>query len=87
MRGRPMTDEQIKKARELLEARWSDSGECRSCGWHAALYEHRVTDYDIAEALDDDGVLRLVCLSDDEDRARHRGVKVNLLPESVIGND
>ena len=71
------TPEQITEARKTLEAKWDDEGQCGSCGWHALLYEHDVEDCDIAEALDDDGILRLGCLSkNDEDRGSHRGVKI-----------
>lgn len=76
-----MSEDRIKKARELLNARWPEAGECRSCGWHAALYEHDVTDDEIREALDDDGVLQLICMSDDEESFRHRGVKISVRDE------
>ena len=69
----------IKLGREELESKWSDEGCCNSCGWHAALYEHGVEDWEIIEAVQGDGVLKLGCASkDDEDTDTHRGVKVRL---------
>ncbi len=75
----------IVAARALLESKWDAEGECGSCGWHAALYEHRVDDDDIADALKNNGgVLELLCVNkDDEDPASHRGVKINISPEAV----
>lgn len=75
------TATQITEARKLLESKWDQEGECASCGWHALLGEHDVEDYDIAEALDGDGFLRLGCLSkNDEDCGSHRGVKIYIRP-------
>jgi len=77
------TPEQITEARKTLEAKWGQEGECASCRWHALLYEHDVEDYEIAEALDGDGILRLGCRSkDDEDRWNHRGVKICIRPDT-----
>lgn len=73
------TLEQITAAKELLEQRWDAQGECRSCGWHACLYEHYVCDEQIAGAIDhDDGMLYLGCLNEPDEG--HRGVTVNLNP-------
>ena len=75
------TPEQITEARKTLEAKWNQEGDCASCGWHALLGEHAVEDGDIADALDGDGILRLGCLSkNDEDRGSHRGVKIYIRP-------
>lgn len=70
----------IDEARRRLEDRWDNQGECRSCGWHAALYEHDVTDSDLEYAIEhNDSVLELGCASVDADEgAPHRGVKVFL---------
>jgi hypothetical protein len=70
----------VTSARQMLEDRWDAEGHCRSCGWHAALYEHDVTDSDIAEALASfGGILQLGCRSKDaDDNDLHRGVRVNL---------
>ena len=74
------TPEQIAAARATLEARWDSEGDCGSCGWHAALYEHRVSDVMLAGALDNEnGLLRLACQSDDRDDAdMHRGVRIRV---------
>lgn len=74
------TPEQIAAARVLLEQRWDAEGSCGSCGWHAALYEHRVDDSMLADALDNTGgVLRLSCQSDDDEESfRHRGVRIRV---------
>lgn len=71
--------ETIAKARAELERRWDGEGECRSCGWHAALYEHRVEDDDLAWAIRNGGRIELGCRSKDDDEAfRHRGVVITL---------
>lgn len=77
--------QQIDEARKLLEKLWDEQGYCRSCGWHALLYEYHVMDGDIAEALglSEDGILKLPCLSDDDGAYNHRGVRVDLSP--VLG--
>lgn len=72
------TKEQIKIARELLEKKWGSEGECRSCGWRAGLYEHEVSNEDLEEAIDNDWILKLCCLSDDDDAEAHRGAMVYL---------
>jgi hypothetical protein len=76
------TQEQIDAAYKCLDERWGASGECRSCGWHAALYEYGVAWQDIEDALENhDGVLRLPCLNhEDGDPIGHRGVRVDLKP-------
>lgn len=73
-----ITAEEIAAARQRLETKWDAEGDCGSCGWHACLYEHHVSDEDIAHALEfDDGVLHLSCISkDDEDSCAHRGIKI-----------
>lgn len=68
----------IAKARAELERRWDEEGACQSCGWHAALYEHRVTDEDLADAIRNGGLLMLSCLSEDDDPEMHRGVRIKL---------
>ena len=72
------TTEQIKEARTLLESKWDSEGICGSCGWHALLYEHNVSDDEIEEALDNDGGwLFLTCVSkDDDDSYSHRGIEI-----------
>ena len=68
----------VANARARLEAKWNNEGDCGSCGWHACLYEHYVSDEDIEHALkDDNGWLYLICVSkDDEDACTHRGIKI-----------
>jgi len=71
------TQQQIQEARKRLETKFATDGACRSCGWRALLYEHDVTDEDIANALDNEsGVLRLYCQSDDS--AGHRGARIRI---------
>lgn len=76
--GRLSEQLRIDAARKRLEELWDSHGTCDSCGWHAALYEHNVSDADILEALTTDkGILHLSCKNkDDEDRYSHRGVKI-----------
>lgn len=70
---------QLEAVWKSLERSWSDHGQCASCGWHSLLAEHNVSGADLAEALEGDGILRLPCLSkDDEDSSSHRGVEINL---------
>lgn len=73
-----ITPEEITEARKTLEARWDDEGDCGSCGWHACLYEHNVTDLQIVKALETEGgILTLGCLNqDDKDSWNHRGVSI-----------
>lgn len=77
------TTDRIAEARKILEAKWDAEGECRSCGWHASLFEHDVEDEDIEWALEhDNGILDLPCVSNNyEDSDTHRGVQINILPE------
>lgn len=73
------TPEQIAAARVLLEQRWDAEGACDSCGWHAGLYEHRVDDTMLSNALDNEGgLLRLSCQSEDEDAYSHRGARIRV---------
>lgn len=74
-----VTPETIKAARAELERKWDAEGECGSCGWHAALYEHDVEDWELVFAIEHGGRLELGCLSKDDDQAsRHRGVVIIL---------
>ena len=70
----------IDEARAILEAKWSAEGDCKSCGWHACLYEHWVTDAQIENALiNNNGILELGCRSkDDDDRSVHRGIRIDI---------
>ena len=72
--------EEIDEARKRLESLFDAQGDCKSCGWHACLYEHDVTDSDIAEALDDyNGELELYCKNYEyDDPIGHRGAKINI---------
>ena len=80
-----MTDKAIDSARAELERRWDAEGECKSCGWHAALYEHRVTDDDLAEAMANDGRLELGCRNHEYgDPVGHRGVIIILTGEYAL---
>ena len=83
-----LTDLEIAEARQTLINRWDSEGQCNSCGWWALLYEHDVTDADIAEALEhDNGVLHLNCVSKDaDDPCSHRGVRVNIAAEKELDN-
>lgn len=69
-------------ARAVLESKWDADGDCRSCGWHAALYEHEVDDSDILDALQNrNGILELSCVSKDaDDPTSHRGIKIDIKP-------
>jgi hypothetical protein len=72
------SDKQINAARARLESKWDSEGMCASCGWHAALYEHDVTDQEIANALESGGLLRLTCVGwkSHDDCDTHRGVRI-----------
>jgi hypothetical protein len=72
------TQEQIDSARERLESEFARNGECKSCGWHAALYEHGVSDASIEWALDhNDGELRISCIGPYSDEGpMHRGTTI-----------
>lgn len=72
------TKEEVAAARQRLEQKWDAEGDCGSCGWHACLYEHYVSDEDIENALEcDDGWLFLDCISKDADEpGSHRGIKI-----------
>lgn len=74
------TQQEVNAARKRLEAQWDTDGDCCSCGWHAALYEHQVEDWEIANSLDtNNGIIELPCQSKDaEDRYSHRGVKISI---------
>lgn len=75
-----MSDDEIKVWRERLESLWNNNGDCGSCGWHGTLYEHEVEDGDIQWAIEkNNGILELGCVSEDDDRGSHRGVKINLM--------
>lgn len=70
-------DQEIRDAQARLEQNWDSDGDCGSCGWHALLSEHDVSDDDIAYALDNGGWLELGCRSKDADDAdTHRGVRI-----------
>lgn len=73
-----ITQEKIDAARKRLEDAWDEHGDCRSCGWHACLYEHDITDISIQHALEfDNGELQLPCISKDRDEdERHRGITI-----------
>lgn len=68
----------IETAKSILESKWDREGGCNSCGYHACLYEHRVDDMDIRDALAYNGILHLPCYSDDIDSDRHRGVNIRI---------
>ncbi len=80
------THEQIVAARIRLEQEWDSHGSCGSCGWHAALYEHAVSDSELQGALDSGGQLELMCVNKSleyEEREGHRGVRVFIGKEPV----
>ncbi len=70
---------------DRIKAAWDDHGECKSCGWHALLYEYGLSDDELCSEVKD-GVLNLPCLSQDDPdgRHRHRGVIIELPPEIVL---
>lgn len=68
----------IETAKSILEYKWDREGGCNSCGYHACLYEHRVDDMDIRDALMYNGILHLPCYSDDENSDRHRGINIRI---------
>lgn len=75
---RVMTD-RVAQAKKRLEEQWSDQGDCGSCGWHGALHEYHLDDWEIEDALDNhDGWLEMTCINKDdiEDAGLHRGVKI-----------
>ncbi len=71
----------IPEARALIEKEF-DAGncDCRSCGWNALPYEHQISDEDIYDAIEGDGILELECQSqnDLEGRHEHRGTSIDL---------
>ncbi len=75
-----VTDEDVKQARDMLEAVWGDKGYCGSCGWHADLSEHDVNDLQIKSALEDhNGFLHLPCINRTaDDPESHRGIKIHI---------
>lgn len=74
-----VSPETIAKARAELERRWDAEGQCASCGWHAALYEHDVDDEDLADAIQHNGRLELGCRNHEYgDPYDHRGVVIIL---------
>lgn len=76
-----MTDKpyRIAQAMERIKTAWDSEGACRSCGHHAALYEYHIDESDIIDALENNGgVLELMCMSDDDDRSLHRGVRIQI---------
>lgn len=79
-----ITDEQIAAAKAVIEKSWDDSGACRSCGWHGAMYEHQIEDWEIVWALEKNaGILDLGCVAKDREGSdSHRGVRINLRPET-----
>lgn len=74
------TQEAISEARKILVSKWDAEGDCQSCGWHACLYEHDITDEDVADALDNNnGELELACQNYEYgDPVGHRGVKIKI---------
>lgn len=80
------TTQEIAAARKRLEENWNDGGSCDSCGWHACLYEHEVSNKDIEYALDKcAGVIRLSCLSQDsDDSGSHRGIRIFIGPNDGV---
>jgi hypothetical protein len=74
----------VGRIREYLKEAWDDQGDCASCGWHAMLYEHYLEDEDILNSIGRDGVLRIPCVSkNDDDPGSHRGIIIHL-PNSVL---
>lgn len=75
-----MDSKEIERYREKLEKLWDDKGYCRSCGWHACLYEHNVEDWEIQDAIEkNDGILELSCVSKNAfDPSSHRVIKIYL---------
>jgi hypothetical protein len=74
----------IAQAIKLIEDNWNNIGMCSSCGYHASLHEHGIQDYEIENALKDDGVLELLCQNEDGG-SDHRMIKIylNQLPNPV----
>lgn len=80
-----MSDEQLDELSafvwKILEDRWSEYGQCRSCGWHASLSEYDADDLEFTIRR---GVpcVELPCLNKDDpdDRDQHRGVRVWVKP-------
>lgn len=72
-----MSNVNIKLARQRIEENWDDIGACRSCGFHAMFREHEVADYEIENALNNDGLMELSCQNEDGG-IDHRGIRFNL---------
>jgi len=81
-----MDGQDIAESRLILEKKWDAEGDCASCGWHACLYEHEVTDDDIKDALIGDGFIRLGCLNKDDDGSLHRGIKIYISKDTKMQN-
>lgn len=60
-----------EKEKEKL---WNEQGECRSCGWHNALYE---VDDEFWDELEEKGKVWLPCGNPDNGGG-HRGVTLYL---------
>ena len=71
---------EIDAACRRLENKWDAEGDCKSCGWHACLYEHMIKDSEISEALDNNnGVLELSCQNYEYgDPVGHRGIEIDI---------
>lgn len=63
----------IDEAIELVRRKWDSEGECRSCGWHAALYEYGPLEA-VIKIDHERQCVALPCLG--EERWGHRGVRI-----------
>lgn len=73
-----MEQSRIDQAIKRLEERWSDQGDCGSCGWHGGLNsDYSIDDWELEWALENnEGYLELPCVSHNENNHNHRGVKI-----------
>lgn len=74
-------EEISEEQRELLLKRWTENGECRSCGWHSSYHEVRecIENSIINNDIEEDGSIWIPCHCDEdseEDYSNHRGSNI-----------
>ncbi len=78
MTTKSMESRKVKE--KIIESRWDNHGDCCSCGWHGALYEYDLDDFEVNK-----GKMRLEahCISDNEDSSDHRGVRIPITKKEL----